>query len=65
MATEKPKRARVGKHAPRKVDAPVPEATAPAAPRRQYVDIDPWAMLAELMETPEERPIERSRTKTK
>jgi len=30
------------------------------APERQYVDIDPWAMLLEqLMEVPEEEPAKR------
>jgi hypothetical protein len=39
--------------------APAPEQEA-LPPARQYVDIDPWAMLLEqLMETPEEEPAKR------
>ena len=60
VATEKPKRARAGKRAPLKADAPAPEPKPPAAPVRQYVDVDPWAVLLEqLMEVPEEEPAER------
>jgi hypothetical protein len=46
----------------------VPEAETPprSAPERRYVDVDPWAMLLEqLMETPEEEPVARTRPKRK
>ena len=54
VAGEKPKRARAGKRASRKADASAPET--PPVNKRQFVDIDPWAVLLEqLMEMPEER----------
>jgi hypothetical protein len=41
-------------------DLPAVEMTPPPAPERQFVDIDPWAMLLEqLMEIPEEQPAKR------
>jgi hypothetical protein len=42
------------------------QATPPAVPERQFVDIDPWAVLLEqLMEVPEEEPVERKGGKGK
>jgi hypothetical protein len=44
---------------------PKPETEQPT-PGTRYVDFDLWAMLAELMETPEESaPAERTRGKGK
>jgi hypothetical protein len=46
----------------------VPEAGTPSRPlaERRYVDVDPWAMLLEvLMEVHEEEPVERARPKRK
>ena len=56
MAAKRSTRRGTGKRAPEK------ETT----PERRFVDIDPWAVLLEgLMEVPEEKPAERSRTKAK
>jgi hypothetical protein len=65
VAGEKPKRARAGKRASRTADASAPET--PPVSKRQFVDIDPWAMLLDqLMEMPEERtPATRERSKRK
>jgi len=65
VEAERATRARTGKRTKR-VATPEAEVLPPAAPARQYVDIDPWAMLLEqLMETPEEKPTKRPGTKGK
>ena len=66
MAAERPTRRGTGKSGPggEHTAAPRP-GTGEPAPASRYVDFDPWAMLAELMETPEEEPAERTRPKRK
>jgi hypothetical protein len=61
VSGEKSARARAGKRTPKRASADAaPEPTPPAAPERRFVDIDPWAVLLEqLMEVPEEGPVER------
>jgi hypothetical protein len=66
MAAERPTPRSTGKPG-RKRDRsgkPAPETTS-AAPQSRYVDFDPWAMLAELMVTPEEEPTEHTGPKKK
>ena len=64
MATEKPKRARAGKRVPQKAAASAPDT--PPVSKRQFVDVDPWAVLLEqLMEPAEEEPAERKGGKRK
>jgi hypothetical protein len=55
VTAERPKRARAGKRSKRSA---MPEAgTTQPPPERQFVDIDPWAVLLEqLTEIPEEEP---------
>jgi hypothetical protein len=66
VAAEKPTRTKVGKGTPKR-RASCGAETAPAPkPERQFVDIDPWAVLLEgLMEIPAEEPAKRTRTKGK
>jgi len=53
MAAERPTRRGTGKSGPGGGDTAVPKPGAgEPAPASRYVDFDPWAMLAELMETP-------------
>ena len=60
VTAEKTMRARAGKHAPKRTGAPEAGRTPPLPPERQYVDIDPWAVLLEqLMDIPEEEPAKR------
>jgi len=60
VAAERSTRVRSGKRAPQRTGATEAETTRPPTPARQYVDIDPWAMLLEqLMEVPEGEPAER------
>jgi hypothetical protein len=60
VAAQRPTRARAGKRAAKRGTTREAEATPPAAPERRFVDIDPWAVLLEqLMEVPEEGPVER------
>ena len=64
VAAEKPNRARVGKRSKR--NATPKAATTQPPPERQFVDIDPWAVLLEqLMEIPEEEPARRKDSKGK
>ena len=61
VAAERARRAKAGKRTKR-VAAPETETmrTPPSKPERQFVDIDPWAMLLEqLMGIPEEEPAKR------
>ena len=65
MAAERSVRPRAGKRGAKRDTAPIPEQTPPR-PERQFVDIDPWAVLLEqLMEVPEEGPAERKGGKGK
>jgi hypothetical protein len=65
VAAERPTRTKAGKRAKRSA-APGPETTQPPMPDRQFVDIDPWAVLLEgLMDMPEEVLAERKRPKGK
>ena len=67
VAAERARRAKAGKRTKR-VAAPETETmrTPPSKPERQFVDIDPWAVLLEgLMEIPEEKPVGRKGTKGK
>ena len=62
MAARQPTRRKTGRRDSRRKagDLPAAEMTSPPAPKRQFVDIDPWAMLLEqLMEVPEEEPAQR------
>ena len=64
VAATRPTQTRAGKRKP-KHDAPS-GTTPPKAPEHQFVDIDPWAVLLEqLMEMPEEEPVELKGTKAK
>jgi hypothetical protein len=55
VATQRPTQARAGKRIAKSGAAREAEAAPPAAPERQFVDIDSWAVLLEgLMATPEE-----------
>jgi hypothetical protein len=64
VAAEKPNRARVGKRSKR--NATPKAATTQPPPERQFVDIDPWAVLLEqLMEVPGEEPPTGKGTKGK
>ena len=66
MAAERPTRTKAGKGTPKRSAVAAAEPTPASAPTRQYVDIDPWAVLLEgLMEIPEEEPAARTRTKGK
>jgi hypothetical protein len=61
MSAERPARRTPRKHSSGRSGnaVPMPEQEL-LAPERQYVDIDPWAMLLEqLMEVPEEEPAQR------
>ncbi len=66
MAAERTTRRGTGKSGPggENTAAPKPGEGEPA-PASRYVDFDPWAMLAELMETPGEVPVARPRPKKK
>ena len=64
MAVEGSGRRSTGKRAPGR-DGTTGPGTTRSTPGTRYVDFDPWAMLAELMETPEERPVGRVRPKKK
>ena len=62
MAAGQPTRRKTGRRGSRRKadDLPAVEITSPSAPERQFVDIDPWAMLLEqLMEPAEEEPAKR------
>ena len=64
VAAERPTPTKAGKRAPKRSATRAAQPTP--APARQYVDIDPWAVLLEgLMEIPEEKPAERPRAKGK
>jgi hypothetical protein len=64
VAAEKPDRVRAGKRLNR--SAASKAATAQPAPERQFLDIDSWSVLLEqLMERPDEEPIERKGGKVK
>ena len=66
MAGEKPAPRRAGKRAPKRTSADTGPEPMPVAGERRFVDIDPWAVLLEqLMEVPEEEPIERKGAKVK
>jgi hypothetical protein len=66
VAAEKPTRTNAGKGTPKRSAARAAEATPVPKPERQFVDIDPWAVLLEgLMEIPEEKPAERKPAKGK
>ena len=61
MAGEEPARRRAGKRTPKRMASTGPETMSQAGERR-LVDIDPWAVLLEqLMEVPEEEPVEKAR----
>ena len=66
MAAERPMRRNTGKPGRRRdrTGKPAPK-TMPAAAQSRYVDFDPWTMLTELMEVPEEAPAERKGGKGK
>ena len=66
MAAERPTRRSSGKPGPRRTGSAKakPELSQPV-PENRYVDVDPWAMLAELMELPDEEPVARTRPKRK
>lgn len=60
MASKRPVRSKAGERGAKRGAAPQPEQTPHPTPVRQYVDIDPWAVLLEqLMEIPEEEPAKR------
>ena len=62
MAAGQPTRRKTGRRGSRRKanHLPAAEITSPSAPERQFVDIDPWAVLLEqLMEMPEEEPAAR------
>ena len=62
MAARQPTRRKTGGRGSRRKagDLPPAEMTSLPAPERQFVDIDPWAMLLEqLMEVPDEEPAQR------
>jgi hypothetical protein len=66
MAAERPPRTKAGKRAKR-LAASEAEAMPPPTPKRQFVDIDPWAVLLEgLLEMPaEDEPTTHERAKGK
>jgi len=64
MAGEGSGRRSTGKRASGR-DGTTESETGEPAPESRYVDFDPWAMLAELMQMPEEGPVERARPKKK
>jgi hypothetical protein len=64
MAVERSSRRSTGKRVPGR-DGTTESGTTRSTPGTRYVDFDPWAMLAELMETPEEEPTEGPRPKGK
>ena len=62
MAGEEPARGRAGKRTPKRTLASTGPETMSQAGERRLVDIDPWAVLLEqLMEVPEEEPVEKAR----
>jgi len=65
MPAERPTRRSTGKPGPGSDDIAAPRPKTGPAPKARYIDVDPWAMFAELMETPEESPVERVRPKKK
>src|SRR4051794_3947904 len=63
MAAERPARRTSRKHSSGRGTAATlhPSEKEPLLPERRFVDIDPWAVLLEqLMEAPEEEPVERN-----